>query len=56
MPYVKEEGGLLNNYAIEPKVYEAEPPSQNQKRTYAILAIGGIILIGGLMVVAVAVS
>ena len=56
MRYVKEEGGLLNNYAIEPKVYEAEPPSPNQKRNYLVLGIGGAILIGGLMFVAVAVS
>jgi hypothetical protein len=56
MRYVKEEGGLLNNFAIEPKMYEAEPPTQNQKRNYIILGIVGAILIGGLMFVAVAVS
>lgn len=56
MRYVKEEGGLLNNFAIEPKMYEAEPPTQSQKRNYIILAIGGAILIGGLMFVAVSVS
>ncbi|MBW4439696.1 MAG: ssl1498 family light-harvesting-like protein [Plectolyngbya sp. WJT66-NPBG17] len=56
MRYVKEESGLLNNFAIEPKMYEAEPPTQNQKRNYLILGIGGAILIGGLMFVAVSVS
>ncbi|MBD2081817.1 ssl1498 family light-harvesting-like protein [Leptolyngbya sp. FACHB-17] len=56
MRYVKEEGGLLNNFAIEPKMYEAEPPTQNQKRNYILLTIGGAILIGGLMAVAIAVS
>lgn len=56
MRYVKEEGGLLNNFAIEPKMYEAEPPTQNQKRNYIILAIAGAILVGGLMAVAVSVS
>ncbi|MBD1845032.1 ssl1498 family light-harvesting-like protein [Cyanobacteria bacterium FACHB-63] len=56
MRYVKEEGGLLNNFAIEPKMYEAEPPTQNQKRNYILLAVGGAILIGGLMAVAIAVS
>jgi len=56
MRYVKEEGGLLNNFAIEPKVYEAEPPTQSQKRNYIILGIVGAALIGGLVFVAVAVS
>lgn len=56
MRYVKEEGGLLNNFAIEPKMYEAEPPSQSQKRNFIILGIIGAVLIGGLMAVAIAVS
>jgi hypothetical protein len=56
MRYVKEEGGLLNNFAIEPKMYEAEPPTQNQKRNYIILGIAGALLVGGLMAVAVSVS
>ncbi|MCU0548891.1 MAG: ssl1498 family light-harvesting-like protein [Leptolyngbya sp. Prado105] len=56
MRYVKEEGGLLNNFAIEPKMYEAEPPSQNQKRNYIILGVAGAALIGGLIAVAAAVS
>lgn len=56
MRYVKEEGGLLNNFAIEPKMYQAEPPTQNQKRTYIILAVVGALLVGGLMAVAISVS
>jgi hypothetical protein len=56
MRYVKEEGGLLNNFAIEPKMYEAEPPTQNQKRNYIFLGIAGVVLIGGLVAVAAAVS
>jgi hypothetical protein len=56
MPYTTEEGGRLNNFAVEPKVYTAEPPSQNQVRNYIILGSLGIALIGGLLFVAVAVS
>lgn len=56
MPYTKEEGGLLNNFAVEPKVYTAEPPSQTQVRNYFILGGLGVALLGGLMFVAVAVS
>ncbi|MGB3536074.1 MAG: ssl1498 family light-harvesting-like protein [Microcoleaceae cyanobacterium] len=56
MPYTQEEGGLLNNFAVEPKVYTAEPPSKSQLRNYFILGGLGVALIGGLLYVAVAVS
>jgi hypothetical protein len=56
MPYTTEEGGRLNNFAIEPKMYEAEPPSTNQKRNYVILGALAAVLVGGLFFVAVSVS
>ncbi len=56
MRYTVEEGGRLNNYAIEPKMYEAEPPNPSQKRNYIILGVGAVSLIGGLLFVAVSVS
>ncbi|WP_071187842.1 ssl1498 family light-harvesting-like protein [Trichormus sp. NMC-1] len=56
MPYTNEEGGLLNNFAREPKVYQAEPPTDGQKRTYIILGIGAALLVGGLIFVAFSVS
>jgi hypothetical protein len=56
MPYTTEEGGRLNNFAVEPKMYEAAPPTASQKRNYIILGVAAIALIGGLMAVAVAVS
>jgi hypothetical protein len=56
MPYTTEEGGLLNNFAREPKIYAAEPPSAGQKRTYIFLGIAAIALIGGLVFVAFSVS
>ncbi|WP_413164996.1 photosystem II assembly protein Psb34 [Capilliphycus salinus ALCB114379] len=56
MPYTTEEGGRLNNFAVEPKVYTAEPPSKKQIRNYIILGSLGAALVVGLMVVAVAVS
>jgi len=52
MPYIKEDGGRLNNFAQEPKVYQAEPPSQDQQRNYVIQAIVGAILVGVLIFVA----
>ncbi len=56
MRYTVEDGGRLNNYAIEPKVYEATPPTAAQKRNYLILGTVGALLVGGLLYVAVAVS
>ncbi len=56
MPYTTEEGGRLNNFAVEPKVYQAEPPTKQQQVKYAILGIVGLILVGGLVFVAVSVS
>jgi hypothetical protein len=56
MPYTNEEGGLLNNFAKEPKVYQAEPPTNSQKRNYIFLGIAALLLIGGVIFVAFTVS
>ncbi|MDB9538996.1 photosystem II assembly protein Psb34 [Anabaenopsis arnoldii] len=56
MPYTNEEGGRLNNFANEPKVYQAEPPTNEQKRTYIILGITAAILVAGLIFVSFSVS
>ena len=56
MRYTTEEGGRLNNFAVEPKVYKAEPPNRKQQVTYAALGVGAVTLIGGLIAIAVAVS
>lgn len=53
MPYTTEEGGRLNNFAQEPKMYTAEEPTKQEKRNYLILGICGLLLVGGLMAVAV---
>lgn len=56
MPYTTEEGGRLNNFAVEPKVYQAEPPSKKQQVQYLVLGVVGAALIGGLVAIAFAVS
>lgn len=56
MPYTTEDGGRLNNFAVEPKVYTAEPPNSNQKRNYLIGGVIGAVLVAALMFVAFAVS
>jgi hypothetical protein len=56
MPYTEEEGGILNNFAIEPKVYQAKPPNATQKRNYVIQAILALLLVGGLLALTVVAS
>jgi len=52
MPYVNEEGGRLNNYAVEPKVYMAEPPTNTEKRNYVILGVGGAAVVAAVIAIA----
>lgn len=53
MPYTTEEGGRLNNFAAEPKVYQAKPPTKVEQRNYIILGIAALFLVGGLLTVAI---
>ncbi|BAG02250.1 MULTISPECIES: photosystem II assembly protein Psb34 [Microcystis] len=52
MPYTNEEGGRLNNFAAEPKVYQAAPPTKSQQRNYLVWGVAAITLVGGLLAVA----
>lgn len=56
MPYTTEEGGLVNNFAREPKIYEAEPPTKTEQRNYILLGIAAATLLGGVLFVAFSVS
>ncbi|GAB1539965.1 ssl1498 family light-harvesting-like protein [Scytonema sp. NUACC21] len=56
MPYTTEEGGRLNNFAREPRVYQAEPPTQRQQLNYVVVGIIATILVGGLIFLAFSVS
>ncbi|MEW6494033.1 MAG: ssl1498 family light-harvesting-like protein [Cyanobacteriota bacterium] len=56
MPYTTEEGGRLNNFARETKMYQAEPPTKAQQRNYLVLGAVAMALVGGLIFVAVSVS
>ncbi len=56
MPYTEEEDGKLNNFAREPKVYKAEPPSSNQKRNYIIWGVVAATFVAGIFAIAVAAS
>lgn len=56
MPYTTEEGGRLNNFAAEPKVYRSEPPTAQEKRNYIILGSLALILVAAVIAIAVSVS
>ena len=56
MPYTTEDGGRLNNFAKEPKVYTAEPPNETQKRNYILWGVAAATLVGAVIFVAFSVS
>lgn len=53
MPYTTEDGGRINNFANEPKVYSAEPPTTKEKRNYLVLGILGVVLVAGVIAIAI---
>ncbi len=56
MPFTTEEGGRLNNFAPETKIYQAEPPTKGEKRNYIILGMAALVLVSGLIFVAYSAS
>lgn len=56
MPYTTEEGGRLNNFAKEPRIYQSEPPTPTEKRNYIILGSLALVFVMGIIFVAFAVS
>jgi len=56
MPYTTEDGGRLNNFANEPKMYEAEPPTKKEQRNYIVLGVLGFLLLAGVITVAILAS
>jgi hypothetical protein len=52
MPYTEDEAGRINNFAIEPKVYQSNPPTKTEKRNYIVLGTIALLLVVGLMAVA----
>lgn len=56
MPYTTEDRGLVNNFAVEPKSYAAEPATGKQKTINRALTIGGVLLVVGLCAFAATLS
>ena len=53
MPYTQDDGGRINNFAVEPRVYRATEPTSTEQRNYVILAAIAVFLVAGLIAVAV---
>lgn len=47
--YIKDDDGRLNNFAREPKMYQAEPMDADQKRNYLVIGGVGAFLVVGLI-------
>ncbi len=56
MRYIADENGILNNYAIEPKLYMAEAPSAGQQRQYLLQGAIALLVLASVIWTAIAVS
>ncbi len=54
--YKVDEEGILNNYATEPKMYDAEYPSPKKQRRYIFLGAAAILFVALAVWIAFAVS
>ena len=54
--YTVDETGVMNNYAVEPEVYFAEYPSDEQQRRYMLQAGFAALLVTATLCISLAVS
>ncbi|HEY9296697.1 MAG TPA: ssl1498 family light-harvesting-like protein [Phormidium sp.] len=54
--YTSDDKGILNNYAVEPAVYYAEYPSQDQQQHYLFQGAVAVLFISLLVLTAFGVS
>ncbi|MFB2938220.1 photosystem II assembly protein Psb34 [Aerosakkonemataceae cyanobacterium BLCC-F154] len=54
--YTTDDKGILNNYAVEPTVYYAEYPSQEQQQRYLFQGAAAILFVSLLVLTAFGVS
>jgi hypothetical protein len=52
MSYIKEESGLLNNFAKEPRMYVTDVSGETQPKSYLLPIGAAIVIIGGMIAVA----
>ena len=51
-----DDEGLLNNFAVEPKIYPSEYPSRQQQRRYVYWGIAATLLVASLVLISTFVS
>jgi hypothetical protein len=54
--YTVDETGVMNNYAVEPKMYFSEFPSSEQQRQYMLQGVLATLLVATTILTALAVS
>ncbi|WP_143170960.1 photosystem II assembly protein Psb34 [[Phormidium ambiguum] IAM M-71] len=54
--YTTDDRGVLNNYAVEPTVYCAEYPSQEQQKSYLFQGAVAVLFVSVLLLTAFGVS
>lgn len=54
--YKVNDEGIVNNYAIEPKMYDSEYPSPKKQRRYIFLGAAAILFVAFAVWIALAVS
>ncbi len=56
MTTTKDENGIINNFAKEPKIYVAESPTPKEQRRYAIAGIVSGLLVTGFIAASFVIS
>ncbi|MBV5259952.1 ssl1498 family light-harvesting-like protein [Synechococcus moorigangaii CMS01] len=56
MRHMEDEDGKLNNFALEPKMYKAEPKTDSDQRNLLLIGIIGGVLVAALIGVTVLIS
>ena len=56
MATTQDERGILNNFAKEPKVYQATEPTSNQQRFYIVSGVLSALLVAGVVAISFVVS
>ena len=54
--YTVDETGILNNYAVEPTIYPAQAPSEDEQRQYVYQAVVAALFVTLTILTAFAVS
>ena len=54
--YTRDDEGIVNNYAIEPEMSEAEYPSPKQQRRYIFLGAAAILFVALVIWIALAIA